>query len=139
MNDEELLKGFEACHLPSGGFHHREHVRVAWLYLRRYSLPEALARFSEGLRRFASAHGKPGLYHETITWAYIFLINERAARPDAAQTWDEFARANPDLLDWKASILKSFYSEERLGSEAAKRMFLFPDKCDVSARSSSEG
>ena len=61
---------FEAGDEPPGGFHHREHVRVAWYYLTQAPLPEALVRFSNALRRFALARGKPGLYHETITTAF---------------------------------------------------------------------
>ena len=41
---------------------------------------EGIRRFSEGLERFAAASGKPGLYHETITWAFLLLIGERLAR-----------------------------------------------------------
>ena len=37
----------------------------------------AIQRFGDSLRRFAAAYGKQGLYHETITWAYLLLLNER--------------------------------------------------------------
>jgi hypothetical protein len=42
-------------------------VKLVWLYLQRYPLLETLARFSEGIKRFAGAHGKSNHYHETIT------------------------------------------------------------------------
>ncbi|MCI0489626.1 MAG: hypothetical protein L0229_23810 [Blastocatellia bacterium] len=127
MRDEEFLERFEDCTFPKENFHHQDHVRLAWLYLRSHSLPTALVRFSESLKRFASAHGKEGLYHETITWAYVFLIHERMMRGESG-TWEEFARNNPDLLDWKASVLGAYYREETLRSELAKRIFVFPDK-----------
>lgn len=88
MSDEEFIRDFEACTLPAERFHHQEHVRVVWLYLLRYSVLETLARFSEYLKRFAAANGQATLYHETISWAYVFLIHERMARhvgtPDLA-------------------------------------------------------
>lgn len=127
MNDEDFVESFETCRLKGEDFHHREHVRLAWLYLRRHALLEALVKFSEGLKNFAAAKGKAGLYHETITWSYIFLINERMARQSTLQTWEEFAAANLDLLDWKENILQTYYREETLRSEMAKRMFIFPD------------
>src|SRR5262245_30788666 len=74
MTDDQLMADFEAGRVPEGGFHHREHIRVAWNYLRVHTLPDALARFCAGLRQFAAAQGVPGLYHETITVAYILLI-----------------------------------------------------------------
>ena len=67
MTDQDFLTAFEACALPNEGFHHRDHVRVAWLYLQSNPLPVALNRFCESLKRFALAHGKSDLYHETIT------------------------------------------------------------------------
>jgi hypothetical protein len=125
---DEFIARFERCELPAECFPHREHVRLAWLYLRRLPLTEAIARFSASLRRFAAANGKPDLYHETITYAYILLIHERDARAGRTQTWGEFADANADLLDWQNSILKNYYRAETLRSGLAKRVFLFPDK-----------
>lgn len=128
MTDAELLRSFEDCTLPNSAFHHRDHVRLAWLYLRRLPALEALARFTEGLKRFAAANGHPGLYHETITWAYLLLIHERMARTDT-ELWEKFAERNPDLLNWKPSVLDRYYEKETLGSELARRVFVLPDRC----------
>ena len=128
MNDEDFIEQFETCVLPGESFHHQDHVRLAWLYLGRYSLIDALLRFSEGLKRFAMAKGKASLYHETITLAYLFLIQERMKRCDKEQSWQEFADANADLFDWKNSILKTYYCDETLRSDFARSVFVFPDK-----------
>ena len=127
MTDDEFIAGFEACTLPNGSFHHADHVRMAFLHLSRYPAIEALQRFSTSLIRFATAHGKPQLYNETITWAFLLLIRERMARAGCQQTWDEFAAANPDLLGWK-DLMKKYYRDETLFSDLAKSTFLFPDK-----------
>ena len=127
MTDEELIEQFEDGTLPNECFHHREHVRVAFLYLTRYPVLEALQAFSKTLRRFAEARGKPQLYHETITWAYVFLIRERMARTGKNQSWDEFARGNPDLLLWKGGILTRYYRAETLTSDLARAVFVLPD------------
>ena len=123
MDNESLIRLFEAGEAPPDGFHHREHVRVAWWYLRESPLPEALGRFGAGLRRFADAQGKPDLYHETITTAYVLLIAERLDDGDRELDWDDFARRNPDLLTWRPSILARYYREETLASARAKRTF----------------
>ena len=128
VSDEEFINQFETCTFPAASFHHREHVRVVWLYLQRYSVLETLARFSENLKRFAAANGKPNLYHETITWSYVFLINERMARNGKGSQWDNFAGSNTDLLDWEPSILESYYADQTLGSELARKTFVFPEK-----------
>jgi hypothetical protein len=128
MNDSEWMEAFERCTLPNDSFHHADHVRMAFLYLQKYAPLEALRRFSLALARFAAAHGKPNLYHETITWAFLLLIRERIARSNSPQTWAEFSAANPDLLRWDDNVLKKYYRPETLASELAKSVFLFPDK-----------
>ncbi len=126
MTDEELVRAFEAGEMPAGGFPHTAHVRVAWWYLGRHSLPAALERFSTALRRFAAAQGKPERYHETITVAYVLLINERLDQSPRTG-WEQFASANPDLLQWKPSVLERYYSHAALWSDRARRTFVMPD------------
>lgn len=128
LADHELLDQFERATLPLECFRHAEHVRVAFLYLRERPVLEALQAFSTALQRFAAANGKSKLYHETITWAYIFLIRERLARTGKIQSWEEFAKDNTDLLSWKGGALTRFYREETLRSDLAKQIFVFPDK-----------
>jgi hypothetical protein len=126
-SDEQFLQAFEACTLPAEEFHHADHVRLAYLYLRERVPAEALMRFAEGLRRFAASLGKPGLYHETITWAYLLLIRERIARSGAAD-FAEFRRLNPDLFTWQPSLLEAYYRPETLWSDLAREVFVMPDR-----------
>jgi hypothetical protein len=127
MTDQELMDQFEDGTLPGECFHHREHVRVAFLYLSKYPVLEALQAFSRALRRFAEVRGKSQLYHETITWAHMFLIRERMARAGKNQNWDEFASNNADLLVWKDGILTRYYRAETLTSDLARAVFVLPD------------
>ena len=126
MNQQELFDRFVDASLPGNQFHHQQHVQVAWLFVQKYGMPGALGEFSDAIKRFADANGKTGLYHETITWAFLLLISERHARNPAA-TWQEFEAANTDLLVWKPSILERYYSKELLASDLARRTFLMPD------------
>jgi hypothetical protein len=128
MSDDELIERFEDCTLSNADFHHEEHVRVAFLYLSRYPALQALGRFCTLLKRFAAAHGKTTLYHETVTWAYVLIVRERMARADdALQTWREFRAANRDLFDREPNILMKYYRPETLQSDLAKKAFVFPD------------
>ncbi len=130
MTNDQLLQAFEACTLPASEFHHAEHVQVAFLYLKKYPILIALDRFSASLKRFAAAVGKPDLYHETITWAFMLLIQERLAQINAAKDdvgWEDFAKANPEILDWKTNILRKYYRAETLASPLAKAIFVMPD------------
>jgi len=128
MKDSDWMQAFEDASLPAASFHHADHVKMAFLYLQKYPPVEALDRFSTSLARFAAVNGKPTLYNETITWAFLLLIRERLARAGRPQTWGDFSAANPDLLRWNDNILKKYYRPETLASALAKSVFLFPDK-----------
>lgn len=128
MTGPEIIEQFEQSRAPGGSFHHADHVRVAFAYVLRYPFMEAVERFCSALKRFALAHGKPGLYHETITWAYLFLIRERIARAGEALSWGEFVEQNPDLLTWKDGMVQRAYRKETLASELARRVFVLPDR-----------
>ena len=123
MHDRDFVQAFETCTLPSEQFPHRAHVRLAWLYLRDYSLLDALTRFVEGLKRYAASLGAGSKYHETVTWAYMFLIHDRMARAPF-ETFEDFAAANPDIFN---GVLEKYYSKETLSSDLARRTFLMPE------------
>lgn len=127
MSDDEFLSQLEACTLPEDRFHHADHLHAAWLYLTRLPVIEAIARFSNILRAYAASRGKPDRYHETITWAYLLLLNERMRQSETTAAWEQFAAANTDLFDWKNSILQKYYRPETLRSPLAREVFLMPD------------
>ncbi|MFZ3263114.1 MAG: hypothetical protein WA172_03875 [Terriglobales bacterium] len=140
MANRELISEFEQGRAP-GEFHHADHVRVAFAYVSEFPLLEAMAKFSAALQRFALSKGKPHLYHQSITWAYLLLIHERIARagsvhsssvqPSCVPSWEEFSERNPELLVWKGGILERYYSQAVLDSELARRVFVFPDQVDA--------
>ncbi len=131
MSDDDFIAQLEACTLPEDCFHHSDHLHAAWLYLTRFPATEAIARFSESLRSYATFLGRPDKYHETITWAYLLLVNERIHRSKSITSWKQFAVLHSDLFDWKNSILLRYYREETLQSELARRVFVMPDRLCV--------
>ena len=126
MSDDQLLQRFVSTELPADQFHHEQHVRVAWLFVRTYGMPAALGEFTAAIKRFAEAKGAHGLYHETITWAFLLIIAERLARTPA-HDWDTFAADHADLLLWKPSVLDRYYSKDLLASALARTTFVMPD------------
>jgi hypothetical protein len=127
MNDAEIIERFEAATLTGDQFPHREHIRVAWLYLRDRPLLDVLDSYPRRLRALASALGADGLYHETITWFFLLLVYDRIARSAPDGDWETFARKNADLLLPSREILSRHYTPETWQSELAKRRFLLPD------------
>ena len=124
MDDRELIAQFEECSLPPAEFTHRNHVRVAWVYLRELPLLDALTRFVASLKRYAGSLGASAKYHETITFAFLFLIHERMQRGECA-TFEAFAEANEDLF---GNVLERYYAKDVLASELARRTFVLPER-----------
>jgi hypothetical protein len=125
--EHAAIAAFRAGTLPTDAFHHADHVRMAWVYVRAFGLEGALGRFVGDLKRFAAAKGVPRLYHATITQAYLTILAERMAATPTGE-WPVFAEAHPDLLRWKPGVLDAYYSPERLWSDAARERFLMPDR-----------
>jgi hypothetical protein len=128
MSNQELIRRFESDAVPEDSFHHADHVRLAFAYLCEYPVLQALEKFASALKRFAAARGKTQLYNETITCAYFFLIRERMVGCEGGD-WEEFARHNGDLLNWKDGILSRYYREDTLKSDLARKVFVLPDRC----------
>ena len=126
MTDEQLIAAFENRTFKADTFHHAEHVRVAFLYLRRYDLIETLSRYRDGLKRLAAWAGFPQKYHETVTCALVVLINERMVESPHLERWDDFAAANPDVLAWKGGIFFDYYEERVLDCPLARSTFILP-------------
>jgi hypothetical protein len=128
VTGEDRIARFESGEISPDMFHHADHVRLAFEYLCRFTAIEALDKFSAALQRFAAAQGKADRYHETITWAYLFLIRERMAHAGSIQKWEQFAEQNPDLLVWRPSLIERYYRKQTLDSSLARKTFLFPDR-----------
>lgn len=128
----DYLEAFEACRLGPGEFRHQDHVRVAWLMLREGSLEDTLVRFSRSLRRFADHVGASDLYHQTITWTYLFVIHERKTRMGEGHGWEAFREANPDLFEDHRAFLGRYYTDEILKSELARRSYVLPNRSAAS-------
>jgi hypothetical protein len=107
-----------------GGFGHREHLELAWTYLRLHPIDEAAELMVATIRRVARLHGAEEKYHETITRAWLHFVAVHIQRW-GAESFDEFIQRNPDLLERK--LIEHFYSRELLFSEPARAAWVSPD------------
>jgi hypothetical protein len=124
LTDPAVL-AFESATIDPAAFHHREHLYVAWCYLRALPLEEALARYVHHLRHLAAALGAPAKFHATMTWGYVVLLRVAMNRsPDAS--FDQLLAENPALADHQSGILYAYYDRSLLDSEEARRCFVLP-------------
>jgi hypothetical protein len=124
MTHDEFVTAFESCTLPGDWFRHKEHVRLAWLYLRRLPYSEAVAAIERSVRAFAMHHGAAGKYHHTITLVWMRLVAAAIAQ-DGDDDFAAFIARHPELLN--KHTLQLFYSAARLESPVARASWLEPD------------
>jgi len=122
------IESLEDGTLDVDAFDHEAHIYVAWLYLQRYQLQEAAACFTAALQRLTRKLGIPGKDHETVSWFFMLLIEERR-RGQTSDDWFSFHRDHADVFArGKDDILNRYYSRELLGSDRARQSFMLPDK-----------
>jgi hypothetical protein len=121
---EEELARLVAGELDPKQFPHREHLRLAYEMLERHPFAETVSLFSIALRKLAAKGGRPELYHDTMTVAFLAVIAERRAVA-AYGSFASFIAANPDLLD--KHCLERWYDNSRLQSDIARQNFILPD------------
>jgi hypothetical protein len=125
VTDDEFVRAFEACEIANTDFHHRDHIRLAWIYVRRHGAVAAAERIAQSIRNFAAHHGKSDKFHQTITDAWVLLVAEVANSLPATASFDEAATRFPRLLD--KNYVRNFYSEAVLNSVSARKSFVPPD------------
>jgi len=129
MDDETFLERFEQCQIAADDWGHREHIKVAYLYLRRMPLDAAVNRMRDGLKALQAALQVPDAldrgYHETMTQVWMRLVDFTLRQFGPAASADDFFQSHPQL--WQAKVLRFFYSPDRLLSANAKAAFIDPD------------
>jgi hypothetical protein len=124
MSERADLERFMAGDIYPASFPHREHVRMAFEMLRVHDFPESVLNYSRALQRLTARAGRPAVFNQTITVAFLSLVAERMQAAPCSD-FAAFAAAHPELLD--RSILDRWYPKARLASEAARRVFLLPE------------
>jgi len=124
-SDQGFVEAFENCTLPKEAFHHRDHIRLARLYLRQEDLAGAAGRIEASIRRFAAHLGISEKYHHTITLVWLRLVAAALRKGAGEETLEDLLERCPELLD--PNLPLQFYSRERLSSDAARAGWIEPD------------
>jgi hypothetical protein len=121
MNDHEFLHAFESGHLHP--FPHRDHIRMAWLYLRANDEDTAFHKIRYGIQHLAATLGASTQYQETMTMFWAKAV--QTAITSDVEDFAQFQTQHPELFD--ARYVNQFYTPELLWSEQARREWVTPD------------
>jgi hypothetical protein len=122
--DEQFLAAFEAGKIANQDFHHRDHLRLAWIQIRRLGLEQASDAVTGGIRRFAAHHGHADRYHETMTRFWVRAVGLGISRRPTLP-YEDLLAAEPHLLD--KNLPYRHWSRERMGSDEARQQWVEPD------------
>ena len=138
-NVNDLVSGFVSCSLRKGDWTHAAHLTVGLWHVRQYGAAEALLRLREGISRLNESFGNVNTdtsgYHETITCAYVQLLDQFLDGCRAPMAFDEQVNrlVGGPLAD--KHVLLRFYSAETLFSSPARLGWVEPDVARLDALS----
>ena len=131
MSDVDFLAPLQVILARDGRFGHRQHLELAWQYVRAAPLDEAEGNMHAAVRRVAALHGAPGTYHVTLTTFWLRLVAlHMADRVDGA--FEGFISANVGLLDKSLAI--RHFCDSTLFSDAARSLWVEPDRLRLQER-----
>jgi len=117
-----FLQGFETGTLPNAAFHHVDHLRLSWLYLRRDGLQSARSISSTV---FAAIHGAADRFHLTQTRFWIRLVQHLMEAFPTIERFEDLLDAFPPVMD--KAIVYRHYSPTHLTSPIARHVCVAPD------------
>jgi hypothetical protein len=127
----DLATRFTACTLPAEEWTHLAHLRVGLWHVHEFGADDALEKLRAGIRRLNESHGNQNTatsgYHETITVAYVRLIDAflRDFEPHVALEARAEALVSGPLA--AKDLLLGFWSKPRLMSTDARAAWTPPD------------
>lgn len=124
MDDDEFLRAFLGGWPATEGFHHHDHLRIAWLVIERHGPELAADIVGDRLKQMAVARGLAPLYNETMTRFWIRLI-AHVREATGASSLDDAIRNFPMLLD--KNLAQRHWSRTRMFGPEARAAWVEPD------------
>ena len=129
-DDLRFRDAFESLAFPKADFKHRQHLRLAYVYLCDHDTSTAHKLMRRGLFAFIGHHGiDPAKYNETITKAWILAVRHFMEKTPDTFCFEDLIAAHPGMLD--SRIMLTHYSAERLNSPEARAAFHEPDLAPI--------
>ena len=127
---ESFVHAFEDGSLSRSEWTHSRHLVMALWYLRRHNREEATRLIRDGIQRHNNSQGNFTGYHETITLAWIAVVERFLAVRDLDVPVSVLAEELLQQCGDKNYLLR-FYSRERLFCDEARAFWVPPDRCEI--------
>jgi hypothetical protein len=126
LSDFEFENQFRDCSLNASYFSHEAHLRLAYIYLKKYGLKKTILLLTKDIRAFARSLGAETKYHATLTIAAIHVVDHFMKKGKSAHFYDfiyEFPRLKTNFRD----LIAQHYNQDIYQSDIARSEFVAPD------------
>ena len=106
MSDAEFASRFENQTLKPNMFDHHGHLRLAFYYLKNYSLEDATNRICESIHNYASHWGETDKFKRDLTIQIMHILHDTFSAQNY-HSLEAFLEANPTILTDMKSVIQS--------------------------------
>jgi hypothetical protein len=125
MTEEEIIHAALAEAVSPAGFHHRDHIRLAWRLHRELGVDATPGAIARAIKWVAAQHGRPEKYHETLTRFWARVVGYHTQPGPEFTGFEQVIAAYPQLLD--KELPARHWRRETLYSAAARAAWVEPD------------
>lgn len=135
ISDSKFEELFSTWKLERSMFNHEAHIRIAYLYILKYGIRDAIKKLSSELKNYIESESRNGQYYEkknkkfynaTLTIASMKIVEQRIMKTNS-QNFNTFIEKNKDLQEDFIQIIWSHYRDNNLHSEIARYVYIEPD------------
>ncbi|WP_422079901.1 hypothetical protein [Ulvibacterium sp.] len=126
FSDTMFETSFEKGSLPPSLFTHEAHLRLTWIYIKKYGEKKAAKKISREIEQFDTLHGSGDKFHKTITIAAVKVVDHFIGKSKSTD-FKSFIHEFPRLKTAFKELLHCHYGTEILISQKAKMRFVEPD------------
>lgn len=126
LNDTEFEQSFENCSLEPSLFDHEAHLRLAWLYIKKYGEKRAVDKTCVEIRQFDKQHGSGNKFNATVTIASIKTV-QHFIQKSISENFNDFIQEVPRLKNAFKALLDQHYGIDIFSSKKAKVSYIEPD------------
>ena len=117
LTDDEFEEKFTNCNLPAVHFTHEAHLRISYIYIKKYGIKKAIATLCKQLANFDKKNGDGTKFNTRITIASAKVLQqfmEKTKAPNFLGMLNEFPLLRSNFCDLlKAHYKLDFFKKEK--------------------------
>lgn len=126
LSDAEFEQQFKNCELNSNDFTHEAHLRLAWIYINKYGIENAIKAILIQLKNFVEFAGAEDKFNTTLTVAATKAVHHFMLKSKATH-FKGFITESPRLKYNFKELMACHYGFDIFNSTKAKHAYLKPD------------